>query len=59
MFKRNSILSLTWLLIVSFAVSNGALAQSNTVEVADGVYAFDNSKVSGYNEEHLFRRTGG
>lgn len=56
MFKRNSIVTLMWLLVVPLVVSNGTLAQSKTVEVADGVYAFDNSKVSGYNS--MFITTG-
>ena len=56
MFTRNSGATLAWLLSVSVVMSGGAFAQSKTIEVADGVYAFDNSKVTGYNS--LFVTTG-
>jgi len=56
MFKLNSITILSWLLSASFVMSNNIMAQSNTVEVADGVYAFDSNNVTGYNS--MFITTG-
>lgn len=58
MFRLTNTISTTaaWLLTVSLVLPAAALAQSKTIEVAKGVYAFDNSRVTGYNS--LFVTTG-
>ena len=56
MYKISSITTLVWIFLVFFAVSSGTSAQPATVEVAEGVYAFDGSKFTGYNS--MFITTG-
>ena len=54
--KISFIAKLMWIVSMLFALPVGVIAQPATIEVADGVYAFDGSKFTGYNS--IFITTG-